>query len=239
MSSDSKPTTRVVTVSSTYGAGGAAVAVLLAERLGLPFADRIIHPHDPTTASAEGVTRAELDEAPEGTVARSLALLGSAWNQPSPIDLDRDPERMRQSVEEGIRDLCHQGGAVILGRAAAVAIGRRRWAFHVRLDGPAERRARRGAAWEGISIEAARGRLKATDATRSRYTRRLYGRDNDDPTLYHVVLDATVLTAAACVELLALAAQDFWAYDEDRVEDAVAESARRVAALRSSEPEAR
>jgi len=234
MTSDAKPTARVVTISSTYGAGGAAVAVLLAERLGLPFADRIIHPHDPTTLSAEGVTSAELHEAPQGTVARSLALLGSAWNQPSPIDPDRDPERMRQSLEDGIRDLCRQGGAVILGRGAAVAIGRRRWAFHVRLDGPPDRRARRGAAWEGISLEAARSRLEATDTTRSRYSHRLYGRDSNDPTLYHVVLDATVLTAAACVELLAIAAEDSWAYDEDRVEDAVAESAHRVAALRSS-----
>ncbi|MBV9042175.1 MAG: cytidylate kinase family protein, partial [Acidimicrobiia bacterium] len=35
---------RVVTISSAYGAGGAAVARLLATRLGLPFADRLIKP---------------------------------------------------------------------------------------------------------------------------------------------------------------------------------------------------
>ena len=38
---------RVVTVSATYGAGGALVAPLLAERLGVPFADRLIDRYPP------------------------------------------------------------------------------------------------------------------------------------------------------------------------------------------------
>ena len=38
----SRPTSRIVTVSATYGSGGSVVAPQLAKRLGLPFADRLI-----------------------------------------------------------------------------------------------------------------------------------------------------------------------------------------------------
>ena len=39
---------RMVTVSSTYGCGGSLVGPKLAERVGLPFADRLIPPRGST-----------------------------------------------------------------------------------------------------------------------------------------------------------------------------------------------
>jgi cytidylate kinase len=97
-------------------------------------------------------------------------------------------------------------------------------AFHVRLDGPPERRAHRGALWEGIDLRAARARLIETDEARARYTRRLYQHDPADPTLYHVVLDVTVLSAAVCVELVAAAAEAFWGNDDARLEETMRET---------------
>lgn len=222
--------TRVITISAGYGAGGAAVGPLLATRLGLPFADRLIQARPAAQPSAEGVTEAELDEEPRSPLVRSLALLSPTWNLPTAPEEPEDvPERMRKLVEDSIGELAEAGGAVILGRAAAVAIGRsRRWAFHVRLDGPVDRRARRGALWEGIDIEAATTRLHETDAARDRYVERLYGRNPSDASLYHMVVDATVLTVDACVDVLAVAANDYWAYDDDALPEAVARSKRRL-----------
>ncbi|MBV9411465.1 MAG: cytidylate kinase-like family protein, partial [Acidimicrobiia bacterium] len=204
---------------------------LLAERLGLPFADRLIEARGHGAPAEEGVTEAELDEEPRSALVRSLALLSPTWNLPTAPEEPEDvPERMRQLVEDSIRSLIEEGGAVILGRGAAAAIGRkRRWAFHVRLEGPVERRAQRGALWEGIDIDAARGRLEETDAARARYTQRLFGRDPSDPSLYHLIVDATVLTMDSCVEVLAGAAEDYWAYDDSRLAAAIARARQRVA----------
>lgn len=210
---------RVVTISSTYGAGGALIAPLLAERLGLPFADRLIVHADLRRTADEGITDAELDEEPRSALVRSLALLSPTWNLPTAPEEPEDvPERMRATVEDSLRGLVEQGGAVILGRAAAVALGRdRAWAFHVRLDGPRERRARRGAQWEGIDLDTALARLNETDAARTRYTQRLYGRDPADASLYHLVLDSTVLPFESCVELLADAAREYWDNDDGQL----------------------
>jgi cytidylate kinase len=225
---------RVVTISATYGAGGAAIGLLLAERLGLPFADRLIKAHGGSPPPGEGVTEAELEEEPKGPILRSLSLLSPTWNLPTAPDEAEDlPERLRHEVEASISALVKEGGAVILGRGAAAAIGRDRpWAFHVRLDGPVDRRARRGALWEGIDVDDATERLRTTDGTRARYVQRVYGRDPADPKLYHLLVDATVITVDACVQLLSDAANDYWTYDDDNLPGAVARARTKSEELR-------
>ena len=83
-------------------------------------------------------------------------------------------------------------------------------AFHVRLTGPADRRLARAIAIDDATIEQARARQADTDKAWSRFVSRLFDKDPADPSLYHVVLDTTVLTWDACVDLLASAANAFW-----------------------------
>jgi cytidylate kinase len=221
--------TRVLTISASYGAGGAVAAPLLARRLGLPFADRLLNPLGPSpAASKEQITKEELADQPRRQLLEGLLLLGSAWSIPATRDAQDSPERLRTEVETSIAELLNSGGAVILGRAAAVVIGRRSGAFHVRLDGPPERRARRGAAWEGVTIEEARAHLTKTDVARTRYVQRLYGRSPDDPSLYHLVIDSTVVTLDALVELVATATEAAWGYDDSKLPDDIAEMRARM-----------
>jgi cytidylate kinase len=209
-------TARFVTVSATYGAGGSVVAPLLARRVGLPFADRLILARDaPAARSEEGVTQEELAEEPKRTFLDRLSHLNAGLNLPAPREPEVLRDHVRDQVHASFKALAAEGGAVVLGRAGQLVLAGHPGAFHVRLDGPPERRAQRGAGWEGIDHDAAVARMKETDEARARYIRRLYQRDPDDPSLYHVVLDGTVLDAQACVELLAGAAEAFWHRDED------------------------
>jgi cytidylate kinase len=222
-------TARVLTISATYGAGGAVAAPLLARRLGLPFADRLLNPLGASPKpSGEGISNEELADQPRSPVLEGLLLLGTAWTIPATRDTQDSPERLRTAVESSITELLDSGGAVILGRAAAVVIGRRLGAFHVRLDGPPERRARRGAAWEGIALESATAHLTKTDTARTRYVQRLYGRDPADPALYHLVLDATVMSLDAVVSLIATAAESAWNYDDTNLQRDIAATRARL-----------
>src|SRR5258708_15815239 len=98
----------------------------------------------------------------------------------SPPSTHHQDEQLRGHGEAGIYRLLAAGGGVILDRAAAVVLGKDR-GFHVRLDGPAERRVAQGAVVEGISEEHARERLRAADEARTAYVRRLYRCDPADP----------------------------------------------------------
>ena len=204
-------TPRIVTMSATYGAGGSVIGPRLAERLGLPFADRLIPARDaPAPAvGTEQVTEAERLQVSRSRFLARLAQLtgGLGLPVPHPDDLT-DP--VRQRVEQSIHDVTVSGGAVILGRAAALVLADDPRAFHVRLDGPEARRAARAMAIEAIDDATARARLTETDRARARYVDRLYGHDPTDQRLYHLVLDSTVLATDDCIEVLAAAAEAFW-----------------------------
>ncbi|TMQ87445.1 cytidylate kinase-like family protein [Actinomadura soli] len=208
---------RVVTISATYGAGGSAVGLAVAGRLGLRFVDRAI----PELVAGEiGCTLEEAlahDGRAESGIGRILA--GAARLPTVALGMDVyipdhgfvPPEEFVEHTESVITRVADRGGAVLLGRAAAVVLAGREDALHVRLDGPRERRLARAitAAIDGPprpDREVER-MLEANDRARTAYVKHFYGVDPGDPRLYHLVIDATRFPASATVELIVAAAR--------------------------------
>jgi cytidylate kinase len=201
------PAVRLITVSAAYGAGGSVVAPALADRLGLPFLQRVTTSEGDLAEPGPCDERLSAEEVKITPVHRLLAHLTQAMPTgptQSPPSTHHQDEQLRWHGEAGINRLLAGGGGVILGRGAAVVLGKDR-GFHVRLDGPAERRVVQGAAVEGISEEQARDRLRAADKVRTAYVRRLYRCDPADASLYHLVIDSTVLPLDMVTELIVTA----------------------------------
>jgi cytidylate kinase len=97
---------------------------------------------------------------------------------------------------------------VILGRAAAVVLGKER-GFHVRLDGPPDLRLVQGAEVEGVSRDEARQHMATADRARTAYVRRLYRADPADPRHYHLVIDSTAIPLDAVTEVILRALSSF------------------------------
>jgi cytidylate kinase len=191
----------LVTVSASYGSGGSEVAPALARRLGVRFVDRVVSPE-----TAHRLARAD-DEGLFWRLIRSISPAGglTAGSIHAEREL-RDRLTDRESLESALRDVAAGGDAVILGRAAALALRDDPRALHVRLDGPREARVFHAMEIQGIDEATARQRLAETDRARERFVRDIYGLDPSDPGLYAVVLDGTAFTTAACVDVIATAA---------------------------------
>jgi cytidylate kinase len=203
-----RPAVRLITVSAAYGAGGSVVAPALAQRLGLPFLERVTTSEGHLAEPGPCDEQLSMDEVKATPVHRLLAHFTQAMPAgptQSPPSTHHQDENLRGHGEAGIHNLLAAGGGVILGRAAAVVLGKDR-GFHVRLDGPAERRVVQGAAIEGISEEQARDRLRAADKARTAYVRRLYRCDPSDASMYHLVIDSTAVSLDTVVELVITAA---------------------------------
>ena len=200
---------RLITVSASYGAGGSVVAPALAGRLGLPFLQRVTtsegHVAEPGPCD-EQLTAEEVKATPVHRLLAHFTQAMPAGPTQSPPSTHHQDEHLRGYGEAGNHRFLAAGGGVILGRAAAVVLGKNR-GFHVRLDGPADRRVVQGAAVEGISEEQARQRLRAADKARTAYVRRLYRCDPADASLYHVVLDSTAIPLDTVIELILAAAR--------------------------------
>lgn len=200
----------VVTISASYGAGGSLVGPLVAERLGLPFLDRAI----PVAAAAalavpEDVAEA-LDERGPSVFERVASALMHAATPIGPEAVEaavaEHPDRFRMATEQVLRHAADTTGAVVLGRCGMVVLADRPHVLSVRLDGPVEARIARVVASEGLDEEVARRRQRETDRARDTYAKVFYHVHQDDPRLYHLVIDTTVLGIEPTASLITAAA---------------------------------
>jgi cytidylate kinase len=200
----------LVTLSATYGAGGSEVGPALAERLGVPFVDRLIPTQVAAGLGIRPTARREHDERSAGFLSRllvALAPFGEAVGaEPRTMGSKSDRE-FREAIEQAVFERADAGAGVILGRAGAVVLRDEPRALHVRLDGPPEARLRQAIRIQEVERSIAERRMKETDNARHAYVRHFYRADARDPGLYHLVIDSTALDLDACVELIAGAAE--------------------------------
>lgn len=198
---------RLITISASYGAGGSVVAPAVARILNVPFVSRLT-----TTENLEGVaghehlSPSEAAMTPMNRLLASLTYVMPAGSTQSPVSTWRQDEDLRSRAEEKIQALAEQGSGVILGRAAAIVLGKSR-GFHIRLDGPEAKRIEQGVAIEGVSADEAKKRMAVADRARTAYVRRLYDVDPTNPDLYHLVIDSTAISLDATIELIVAGAR--------------------------------
>ena len=201
----------VVTIAALYGAGGTVVGPRVAERLGVPYLDREI---PEAVAKRMGLSEqavADVDEEERSGVQRLVSSLGRAATISGAVGgssehLDVQERTIRGHIEEQLAKAAVSGG-VALGRGGMVVLRSVPQALHVHLGGPAEARIQQRMALDGIDHATARRRRELIDRTRMRYVRSAYGVDGEDPSLYHLMLDSTVIDLDACVDLIVAAGQ--------------------------------
>ncbi|MDP9390832.1 MAG: cytidylate kinase-like family protein [Actinomycetota bacterium] len=200
----------VVTFSAAYGAGGAEVAPAVAERLDLPFHDRVIPAQ---VAGRLGVSVAEA-EANDETVVRGLwRLVASLGTMPDPVggvlptSALPDARAYREQTERVLAEIADGAGGVVLGRAGAMVLRDRPDVLHVRLDGPRERRLEAAVEQSGRPRDEVRREMEGNDRTREAYVRHFYRTDPSAAKHYHLVVDSTALAVETVVELVVVAAR--------------------------------
>lgn len=192
-----------ITISASYGAGGSVVAPQVADALGWPLVDRALSRSVAEQLSMP-VDEAEQGGAPASRLTRFLLSLAPLAPQPLPVDDDtagNDAREVRSATERLLREAV-AGGAVVLGRAGACALHDRSDVLRVRLYGPPEARVAQASRLEACDPATAGRRRASVDRARDAYVDRLYGRSADDPDLYHLQLDSTVLPLQACSALV-------------------------------------
>lgn len=214
--SESGPVRGTVTISASYGAGGTRVGTEVARRLGLDFFDRAIPVAVAKRLAVTAEEAQEHDERPPGLLDRLLSALANV-SVPVGPEPSRDAGLTRsgycESTEAVLREIAEGAGGVVLGRAAMIVLGERRDVLCVRLDGPVDARIAQARRLQGLDEESARAELNAVDRARQAYVQLFYGRSQHDPSLYHIVLDATSISLDAVADIVVAAARDRLSYD--------------------------
>jgi hypothetical protein len=99
-------------------------------------------------------------------------------------------ETLVRQTSETILHLAELGHVIILGRGANLVTQRLPGALHVRLIGSVEQRIARQRQFDHLDRKDALKRIKQEDGGRRRYIKKYFGKDVDDPLLYHFVINS-------------------------------------------------
>lgn len=198
----------VVAISASYGTGSGQIGRTLAERLGVPFVDRAIAHRiaSELDISVDEAVR-NWEPAQRSFLERMVsAFLGADTVAPvgPPPDIVT-AEDFHRATEAAVIEQARTGEGVILGRGAAAVLREQPDVLRVRLVGPPERRLAQAIERTGLSEDEARQTMAHLDRYHADYFKQFYGRDIDDPALYHLMIDATALDVDACVSLIVTA----------------------------------
>jgi cytidylate kinase len=201
----------LVALSASYGAGGSIVGPAVAERLGVPFVDRVIPMAvaDRLHVSYDDAA-AHDDQVNTGWLERVLSgFVGADTAGPAPLPADVfSSEDFQRATEEVLLQQAQTGEGVLLGRGAVALLRERADVLRVRLDGPAEARMRQAMQIDrSLDQERAERLLREFDRTHAAYLQQFYGVDIHDCGLYHVVLDSTTIGFEDCIEVIVRAAR--------------------------------
>jgi cytidylate kinase len=121
------------------------------------------------------------------------------------LELHPSSWKLVHQTTETILQLAELGNVILVGRGANVITASLPHVFHVRLVGSFDHRLERVQTRHRVSREAARKFIRKEDAGRRRYLQRYFGKDIDDPLLYHLVINTDWVPVERAAELIAQA----------------------------------
>jgi cytidylate kinase len=201
MTAAERPTTPVVTLFETYGAGASYVGPRVAQALAVPF--------HPQAFSSEEIERAMTERESGGLLSRVFGALGGSYaglEGPAVAMAQQDNYELVMENTRLVTAEAREGG-VIVGRNGALILADWPGALHVLLDAPRQQRIERAAKDSGIDVARAARRQKREDQTRADMSIQLYGWDPRETTRYDLVVNTGSMDLDTCVEIIVQAAR--------------------------------
>ncbi|MCS7059903.1 MAG: cytidylate kinase-like family protein [Anaerolineae bacterium] len=178
-----------ITISRQMGSLGRDVARAVGERLGYRVVWRELINQAARRAGQPELALAAIDE---------LGLLGLA---PPTAAI----ESYTRAVAAVMEELVAAGNVVIVGRAGQIILRGRPDVLHVRVVAPLPIRIARIADQQGVSLDAARAQVEASDRSRRAYLKRFHHCDWDDPDLYDLIINTERIDVSIAADMICAA----------------------------------
>jgi len=196
-----------ITLSRQVGARGRTIAKLLVQHLGQedPIKEppwtlfdknlihRVLDDHHLPRQLEKFMTESHVNEL-QNTINEIVGLHPSLWD-------------LHEKMGDTIVRLLSAGHSIIVGRGACVVGAGLRNVLNVRLVGSLKQRLLHMERVFNLSEHEAAERLRTDDRDRRKYFKSHYGREIDDPELYHLVINTDLLDEEQIVRIIANAAQ--------------------------------
>ena len=187
----------VITVSRQFGARGAAVARIVAERMEFSYWNRELLAAMARHAHVDPAVLAPFDE-------HHHSVLDDPMRGPMPATTVPGQADYAHELSMVTRYLVLRGRAVLVGRGLAFLIEPAR-SLRVRVICPLDQRIQGLAEREQLALETARATIEYADRDRRAFVRDLFGCEVDDPTAYDLIVSTARMSLEAAAEIVVAA----------------------------------
>ncbi len=195
------PVRPAITISRAEGAGGLTVASELADYL-----QAHVPSHEVWTVFSHHLVAKVLEEHQHrkhiGDFMKEdhKAMLTDALEEL--LGLHPSTWTLVEQTNATIRRLAQTGNVILVGRGSSIVTSKMKNVFHVRLTGSLERRIEQAQKVFGYDEKTAANYIKKKDQARRRYIKDNFGREIDDPLLYHVTVNTDLVSFSEAARLV-------------------------------------
>lgn len=194
---------KIIAIEREYGAGGAAIAEQLAERLGWKLYDRQLTSEIARLASVKESVASRCDERLDPLLYRlGKVFWRGSYERGLTISDDKifDTDRMVLLVQQVIENAAKRGHCVIVGRGAVWFLRGRPDTLSIFLYAPRSEKLRRISARLGDPSEAIQ-LVNSVDQERAAFVRHYFGLQWPTRALYHAMIN-TIMGDETCVSTI-------------------------------------
>jgi cytidylate kinase len=185
---------RIITVEREFGAGGAAIAEKVAERLGWKLWDQALTAEIARLAQVDQASVERLDERCDPLFYRLMKVfIRGSYERSLPVGgLGHfDADTMIAFMHRVIEGAAAEGNCVIVGRGAPYFLRGREDAFHVFVYAPWEEKIRR-VRMSGKSENEAVELVSTIDEERATFIQKYFGKQWPNRHLYHLMINSKI-----------------------------------------------
>ncbi|MDY3868631.1 MAG: cytidylate kinase-like family protein [Pyramidobacter sp.] len=209
---------RIVTISREYGSGGRTIGELTAEKLGVPFYDKVLID---MVAQKSGFAIDYIKNTEEKVTHNflfNLAANGFYTNSVFVNDGLPASDNLFILQSKIIRELAEKGPCVIVGRCASYILRDRHDCLNVFIHAPLASRVKRAVEEYGIAAENAEQTVKRNDKIRAKHCLYYTGTKWGELRNYHASFSSDLLGCEGTASLIAEMAQHMGAVDSSLAE---------------------
>lgn len=192
-----------ITISRQFGAGGRSLGERLCERFGFHLVDEIAIDELARKAKVSGDWLTAMEKEASSTLLGLLSGIvshGLLYRNPAAPDKEFERKKYIAFLRSLMTTMANEGGYVLLGRGAQFVLKGYPKVFHILLTAEYGDRVKFMVQRYPLSEEEAKKIIKEKETQRAAVATNIFGADIDDPKLYHIVLNTSLIPFDRAVE---------------------------------------
>lgn len=192
-----------ITISRQFGAGGRTLGERLCERFGFHLVDEFVIDELARKAKVKGDWLKAMEKEASSTLLRlisSIVSSGQFLKTPAAPGEDFERKKYKDFLIKIMTAMANEGGYVLLGRGSQLVLREHPKVFRLLLVAEHEDRVRFMVQRYHLSEQEAKKIIKERETQRAAVASNIFGFDINDPSIYHVVLNTSLIPFDRAVE---------------------------------------